>query len=119
MTNDTLTRRCRAKADRRPFKERLMSRFEVEASTGCWLWTGTLTWGGYGQIGRHGTNVTAHRAMWEQLRGPIPAGLAVDHLCLVRKCVNPDHLELVTYSENNYRRFQDRAPLRTPVLQEN
>ena len=115
MRNDTLTPRRWTKRDGRSFEDRLMSRFEIDPDAGCWLWAGTLTWGGYGQISRNGTNVTAHRAMWEHLRGAIPAGLTVDHLCLVRRCVNPDHLDVVTYSENNYRRFQDREPLRTPT----
>lgn len=93
------------------FAERLLSRYEVTPD-GCWRWTGTLTHGGYGQIARHGRNVTAHRAMWEHLRGPIPEGLVIDHLCLNRRCVNPDHLEVVTYSVNNFRRFQRRTPLK-------
>ena len=96
------------------FEERLTTRYEVDPSTGCWLWMGTLTWGGYGQIARHGRNVTAHRAMWEHHRGPIEGRLTIDHLCLNRRCVNPNHMDLVTYSENNYRRFQKRDPLRTP-----
>lgn len=90
------------------FEQRLMSRYEVEPS-GCWRWLGTRTWGGYGQIGRHGTNVTAHRAMWEHLRSPIPKGLVIDHLCCNRACVNPDHMEVVTYSVNNSRRFSRAA----------
>jgi hypothetical protein len=110
------TRPRRIKADRRSFEERLVSRYEVDLDTGCWLWTGTLTWGGYGQIGGRGTNFAAHRAMWEHKRGPIPEGMVIDHLCLTRRCVNPDHLEIVTYSENNLRRFRHREPLRTPSL---
>jgi len=101
--------------DDRSFAERLMSRYDVDPSTGCWQWTGTLMSGGYGQIARHGRNTTAHRAMWEHLRAPIPPGETIDHLCLNRRCVNPDHLEVVTYSENNYRRFQTREPLHTPA----
>ena len=115
MQQGTRPHRARAKADRRSFEERLVSRYEVDADTGCWLWTGTLTWGGYGQIGGRGTNFAAHRAMWEHLRGPIPKGMALDHLCLTRRRVNPEHLEVVTYSENNYRRFQCREALRSPV----
>ena len=92
------------------FTERLLSRFAIDDGTGCWNWTGTLTWGGYGQIARHGVNVTAHRAMWEHLKEPIPRGLVIDHLCLNRRCVNPAHMEVVTYSENNRRRFIDRQP---------
>ena len=96
------------------FSERLTARYTKEPRTGCWLWNGTLTWGGYGQISRNGRNTTAHRAMWKHLRGPIPPGMTIDHLCLTRRCVNPAHLEVVTYSENNYRRFQSREPLRPP-----
>ena len=98
--------------DNHTFEERLMSRFE-RTTDGCWRWVGTMTWGGYGQISRHGRNTTAHRAMWEHLVGTIPSGMVIDHLCLNRACVNPRHMEIVTYSENNRRRFQVREPLRT------
>lgn len=95
------------------FEDRLLSRYDVDPATGCWRWTGTLMNSGYGQIGRHGRNVCAHRAMWEHHHGPIPRGLTIDHMCLDRRCVNPAHMEVVTYSENNFRRFQRRTPLRT------
>ena len=91
------------------FEDRLMSRYRI-APNGCWQWTGTLTWGGYGQISRNRRNTTAHRAMWEHMVGPIPDGMVIDHLCLNRQCVNPEHMEVVTYSENNRRRFLDRTP---------
>ena len=65
----------------------------------CWLWTGTIS-DGYGQFYVNGRRVRAHRYSYEQRRGPIPAGLQLDHLCRVRHCVNPDHLEVVTNRVN-------------------
>ena len=44
--------------------------------------------------------VNAHRACYELKRGKVPDGLVLDHLCRVRRCLNPDHLEPVTRSEN-------------------
>ena len=52
--------------------------------------------GGYARWG----NVYAHRAAYELFVGPIPSGYEIDHLCRVRDCVNPDHLEAVTRREN-------------------
>jgi hypothetical protein len=56
---------------------------------------------GHGQIslGRH-RNLMAHRASWEMLRGEIPAGLQLDHLCRNPPCVNPWHLDPVTQRVN-------------------
>jgi len=68
----------------------------VDASGPCWLWTGSVDHKGYGR--NRGTR--AHRVAWELLVGPIPKGLTLDHLCRVRNCVNPDHLEVVTNREN-------------------
>ena len=67
--------------------------------TGCWLWQGRITPKGYGSYGKLG----AHRLVFEMLRGPVPAGLELDHLCRVRHCVNPDHLEPVTQRANALR----------------
>ena len=66
----------------------------------CWLWKPTASVGGYGQFYLNGRPRLAHRAAWELLVGPIPAGLTIDHLCRRRNCVNPAHLEPVTLAVN-------------------
>lgn len=74
---------------------------------GCWPWQGTITQYGYGNFcltesGRE-RDVMAHRAAYELLVGPIPAGLTIDHLCRNRRCVRPSHLEAVTSRVNTLR----------------
>ena len=82
-------------------RERLLRHVSMEPNSGCWLWTGGVNHGGYGQFsdGR-GKNGGAHRAAYEVFVGPIPEGLTLDHLCRVRCCVNPAHLEPVSMQEN-------------------
>jgi len=74
----------------------------LDATTGCWIWTGTLDPLGYGRWtlcdGNQGK--LAHRVVYEAVIGPIPPGLDLDHLCRVRRCVGPTHLEPVTTAEN-------------------
>lgn len=85
----------------RPLLERFFEK--VEITEGCWLWQGTINEAGYGLItsgGKYGRNLRAHRIAYETLVGPIPDCLTLDHLCRVRHCVNPDHLEPVTLREN-------------------
>ena len=78
-----------------------MAHVSPEPNTGCWLWMGYVNRGGYGRLNRAGRGtLNAHRYAYELLTGPIPAGLQVDHLCRVRSCVNPAHLEAVTHQEN-------------------
>lgn len=67
---------------------------------GCWLWTASLDGAGYSKIRVDGRLFNAHRWYYEMINGPIPKGLQLDHLCRVRRCVNPDHLEPVTQQEN-------------------
>ena len=68
----------------------------MSGPTSCWVWPGSLRHG-YGRVGLpDDTVVMAHRWVWERLRGPIPEGLVLDHLCRNRACVNPAHLEPVT-----------------------
>lgn len=74
------------------------------AETGCWIYTGTLDKDGYGQVVVPGVGTRrTHRLMYEAKVGPIPEGFEIDHLCRVRNCANPDHLEAVTRRENSLR----------------
>lgn len=69
----------------------------------CWTWTGCIDNDGYGNIGIDGSGRPAHRIAYEFLRGPIPTGLTLDHLCRNRACPNPFHCEAVTLDENKRR----------------
>ena len=72
---------------------------------GCWLWFRALNDDGYGRVYHEGRRWRCHRLAWIYLRGPIPDGMEMDHLCRVRNCFNPDHLEVVTRAENNRRKW--------------
>lgn len=89
---------------KRPLAERLWPR--VEKTETCWIWRGHVSTSGYGGISVDGTWHTikrVHRVVYELLVGPIPDGLQIDHLCRVRACVNPLHLEPVTPKVNVHR----------------
>lgn len=75
-------------------------RHVTKDQSGCWLWMGCKMRNGYGQMGFGGKHYSAHRFSYEEIKGAIPIGMELDHLCRVRNCVNPDHLEPVTRSEN-------------------
>lgn len=79
---------------------RFFLRFVVDETTGCWPWTGPVNPAGYGYICCCGVMVGAHRIAYLHFRGRVEPGLTLDHLCRVRRCVNPDHLEPVSRGEN-------------------
>ena len=84
-----------------PIEERFWKYVFPEPNSGCWLWTASLDSKGYGQIGKDRGGLTrAHQVSYRIHKGAVPAGLEIDHLCRVRNCVNPDHLEAVTRREN-------------------
>ena len=78
---------------------RIRSKISVSAD-GCWLWTAAVDDQGYGRVGWEGKNRKAYRVVYLLLRGSIEEGKELDHLCRVRLCVNPDHLEPVTHAVN-------------------
>jgi len=76
---------------------------QVRVSSGCWLWIGPLR-NGYADFHRghspHYQTVFGHRYVYELMRGPIPAGRQLHHVCRNRSCVNPAHLEVLTPDEH-------------------
>jgi HNH endonuclease len=87
--------------------EPYFSRFwaKVEKTETCWLWHGSTSSCGYGCFTIRSTNypsivLSTHRMMYWMTYGRIPEGLEIDHLCRVRHCLNPLHLEAVTSRVN-------------------
>jgi HNH endonuclease len=68
--------------------------------TPCWIWKHFIRWNGYADVSHQGKKRRAHVVSYLERVGSIPEGLELDHLCRQRACVNPDHLEPVTRSEN-------------------
>ena len=84
-----------------PLSERFWR--HVDQSGDCWVWTGSLTNGGYGHLGlggRDGGTDRAHRVSWRLHFGEIPSGLWVLHKCDNPPCVRPEHLFLGTHDDN-------------------
>lgn len=75
---------------------------ETEA---CWEWNAYIQSNGYGQHSFGRRTVLAHRASYELFKGKIGKGMEIDHTCNNKKCVNPNHLEEVTTSENQARSY--------------
>lgn len=78
-------------------------------NTGCWFWEGVVDGGGYGMISLNGKRIKAHQYAWLREGREITPGMCIDHLCRVRCCVNPAHMELVTPKENTLRGISPSA----------
>lgn len=85
-----------------------MSARYVEDANGCWIWTGAVGKHGYGTVKRQNQTRMAHRVMYEETIGPVPEGLVMDHLCSVKRCIRPSHLEPVTHQINLQRAWDRR-----------
>lgn len=79
----------------------LERRISPEPNSGCWLWDGAWSVG-YGSVRVPEKKATGlvHIEVYKLLKGPVPEGLQLDHLCRMRCCCNPDHLEPVTQIVN-------------------
>lgn len=86
---------------------------KINKTDSCWLWTAYINPNGYGEftVYENGKNIVfkSHRIVYELLAGKIPNGKQLDHLCRVRHCVNPKHLEPVTQKENILRGYGSPA----------
>jgi HNH endonuclease len=72
----------------------------IEFTAHCWTWRGAANGKGYGSVGHEGRTWSTHKLVYELLVGPVSEGLQIDHLCLNKRCCNPDHLEPVTPKQN-------------------
>jgi len=90
----------------------------VEVTNGCWLWMEKRTREGYGRWGAE----FAHRLSYVLHKGPIPAGMQIDHLCFNPSCVRPSHLQVVdpiTNSRRNLKALATECPRGHPYTPEN
>jgi hypothetical protein len=81
-------------------QERFEAKYVRLTESGCWAWTACISKAGYAKFGDGLKVRPAHIWSYEQKKGKVPQGLELDHLCRVRCCVNPDHLEAVTHKVN-------------------
>ena len=72
----------------------------------CLIWQGAIQSKGYGSVtgGRKGITKLAHRVIYEASVGLIPEGMTIDHLCQEKRCLNVEHMEVVTRGENSRRK---------------
>ena len=80
---------------------------KVNKTDTCWLWTGWCNAYGHGQVNYNHRNFMAHRVSWLLAGNTIPDGHVIRHKCKSKNCLNPDHLETGTLSENQYDRIRD------------
>lgn len=91
------------RADLKKVTARLEKNIERVPMSGCWVWVGACDRDGYSRMSIDGRVRMAHRVSYESYAGKIPDGLTIDHLCRVRCCINPTHLEAVTHKVNTLR----------------
>lgn len=108
--------------------DRIMERVLVEdrgyqvngVPSPCHIWQGPTSGegkgGGYGRMSLNAQTVAVHLVVYTHYFGYIPGKKQIDHLCNIRLCCNPGHLELVTHLRNQKRRAA-RASVRSPTLQ--
>jgi hypothetical protein len=87
-------------------QERIERRVEkLPEAPGCWIWMGPISKRtGYPEpISVKDKTKRVQRVAYAAFRGEVPANSSTDHLCRVKECVNPWHLEIVTTWENTKR----------------
>lgn len=82
--------------------ESILSKVKIDSNE-CWIWPLSLSHNGYGLVKFDGKMQQVHRLVYKLLVGPIPDDLTCDHLCRVRNCCNPAHIDIITRVENTRR----------------
>jgi hypothetical protein len=82
-----------------PMSERIPRFTDLDPETGCLLWR-TRPHLKYVQVSWHGRSALAHRLVWEETHGPIPEGMTIEHTCGRGRCMNVDHMTLLTRGDN-------------------
>lgn len=103
----TCGRRCASRLPKKVDQPRYLEE-DCGYATPCWVWQRSKNPNGYGNLRVDKKLLLAHRWSYERHVGPIPVGLELDHLCRVRACVNPGHLEPVTRTQHARRALQVR-----------
>lgn len=104
------------RTDETNIQQRLWDRIEPEPMSGCWLWMGARSRDyEYGEI-RIGKTRRVHILVYELLVGPVPDGCELDHVCRVRPCVRPSHLEPVPHRINVLRGTSPAAQHATAIM---
>jgi len=81
--------------------EKVLARSVEDCASGCVIWTGAADSHGHGVVKDRGRAASPHRVIWEHARGEIPPGHDVHHECETKRCVNVDHLALLTHGEHS------------------
>ena len=90
--------------DHRSLTRTIRTKIEVDDESGCWIWTGAKDRNGYAEAKVRGKVRVIHRYVYDTLVGGLDPDLTIDHLCTGnRNCVNPEHMEQVSRSENSRR----------------
>ena len=84
-----------------PIEKKFWSKVEQIPFHSCWEWVGLLNFKGYGYTNHKGKTIMAHRLSLSLHNIPLQENLVVDHVCMNKTCVNPNHLRQVTSSQNN------------------
>src|SRR5262245_7725960 len=80
--------------------DNIMSNTIRDEKSGCLLYTKALDKDGYARISLPGKKGLGSRVVYEEHHGAIPAGHEVDHICHVRRCIEPTHLRALPHRDN-------------------
>lgn len=91
---------------------RLVKKVKIDKKTGCWVWQGCRHHRDrYGQIKYNGKARQVHRVAYAIFKDDIPDKITVNHNCLNPACCNPEHLTLMTHSENCSKKHEEDIPI--------